>query len=169
MHYFFCLTRCTGSNIHQGFLQAKMTTEVLNSLGNVKCNEVGGAMYEFPRITLPKQAIEAAKVSVLFPASISGAALQNTVSNGYPRCTVIRISGTREFFSCRLIRNQFRGMKFDIQTWLFIRWITLSTIQWIGMGETNCTIQWIEIYPVDRVIQLLNSWGLLYLWSPESR
>ena len=40
-----------------------MTTEVLNSLGNVKCNEVAGAMYEFPRITLPKQAIEAAKVS----------------------------------------------------------------------------------------------------------
>ena len=39
MHYFFCLTRCTGSNIHQGFLQAKMTTEVLNSVGNVKCND----------------------------------------------------------------------------------------------------------------------------------
>ena len=63
MHYFFCLTRCTGSNIHQGFLQAKMTTEVLNSMENVKCNEVAGAMYAFPRITLPKKAIEAAKVS----------------------------------------------------------------------------------------------------------
>ena len=30
---------------------------------NVKCNEVAGAMYAFPRITLPKRAIEAAKVS----------------------------------------------------------------------------------------------------------
>ena len=69
MHYFiffFWLTCCTGSNFHQGFIykkKAKMTTEVLNSVGNVKCNEVAGAMYAFPRITLPKKAIEAAKVS----------------------------------------------------------------------------------------------------------
>ena len=40
-----------------------MTTEVFNSMGNVKCKEVAGAMYAFPRITLPKKAIEAAKVS----------------------------------------------------------------------------------------------------------
>ena len=40
-----------------------MTTEVLNSMQNVKCNEVAGAMYAFPRITLSKKAIEAAKVS----------------------------------------------------------------------------------------------------------
>ena len=43
--------------------KAKMTTEVLNSMENVKCNEVAGAMYAFPKITLPKKAIEAAKVS----------------------------------------------------------------------------------------------------------
>ena len=42
-----------------------MTTEVLNSMENVKCNEVAGAMYALPRITLPKKAIEAAKVSCL--------------------------------------------------------------------------------------------------------
>ena len=42
-----------------------MATEVLNSIKNVKCNEVAGAMYAFPRITLPKKAIEAAKVSCL--------------------------------------------------------------------------------------------------------
>ena len=42
-----------------------MTTEVLNSMENVKCNEVGGAMYAFPKITLPKKAIEVAKVSCL--------------------------------------------------------------------------------------------------------
>ena len=40
-----------------------MTMEALNSIENVKCNEVAGAMYAFPRITLPKKAIEAAKVS----------------------------------------------------------------------------------------------------------
>ena len=30
---------------------------------NVKCNEVAGAMYALSKITLPDQAIEAAKVS----------------------------------------------------------------------------------------------------------
>ena len=40
------------------------------------------------------------------------------------------------------------------------------TIRWISIRVTNCTIHWIEIYPVDGVIQLLNSWGLLYIWSP---
>ncbi|CAH3184489.1 unnamed protein product [Porites lobata] len=44
-----------------------MTREVLNSMENVKCNEVAGAMYAFPRITLPKQAIEAAKAKEMPP------------------------------------------------------------------------------------------------------
>ena len=43
--------------------KAKIITEVLNSVENVKCNEVVGTMYAFSRITLPKQAIEAATVS----------------------------------------------------------------------------------------------------------
>ena len=63
MHYFiylfFCLTRCAGSNTHSYKKRAKIITEVLNSVEN----EVAGAMYAFPRITLPKQAIEAATVS----------------------------------------------------------------------------------------------------------
>ena len=45
--------------------KAKMTREVLNSMENVKGDEVAGAMYAFLRITLPKKAIEAAKVSCL--------------------------------------------------------------------------------------------------------
>lgn len=44
--------------------KAKLTTEVLNSMEGVKCNEVEGAMYAFPRITLPQRAIEEAKVPV---------------------------------------------------------------------------------------------------------
>ena len=40
-----------------------MTTGLLNSMENVKCNEVADAMFAFSRITLPKKAIEAAKVS----------------------------------------------------------------------------------------------------------
>ncbi|CAH3174521.1 unnamed protein product [Porites lobata] len=47
--------------------KAKMTTEVLNSMENVKCNEVAGAMYAFPRITPPKKAIEAAKAKEMPP------------------------------------------------------------------------------------------------------
>ena len=31
--------------------------------------------------------------------------------------------------------------------------------QWINITKTNCVIQWIEIYPVNSAIQLLNNWG----------
>ena len=44
--------------------KAKLTTEILNSMEGVKCNEVAGAMYAFPRITLSQRAIEEAKVPV---------------------------------------------------------------------------------------------------------
>ena len=54
-----------------------MTTEVLNSMENVKCNEVAGAMYAFPRITLPKKVSRQPRYHVLFPVLISSAALQN--------------------------------------------------------------------------------------------
>ena len=89
--------------------KAKMTTEVLNSMENVKCNEVAVAMYAFPRITLSKKAIEAAKVSCLISVLISSAAVQNTVSNGYPRCTVIRSPESGNFLRvesgrCTVIR-----------------------------------------------------------------
>ncbi|XP_020603305.1 alanine aminotransferase 2-like [Orbicella faveolata] len=47
--------------------KAKLTTEVLNSMEGVRCNEVQGAMYAFPRITLPKRAIEEAKVQGIPP------------------------------------------------------------------------------------------------------
>ena len=33
--------------------KAKMTRKVFNSMENVKCNKVAGAMYAFPRITIP--------------------------------------------------------------------------------------------------------------------
>ena len=36
------------------------------------------------------------------------------------------------------------------------------TIQWISVNKTN---QWILIYPVDRVIHLLNNPGLSCIWS----
>ena len=46
-----------------------LTTEVLNSMEGVECNEVQGAMYAFPRITIPQRAIEEAKVQVPPPFS----------------------------------------------------------------------------------------------------
>ena len=36
--------------------------------------------------------------------------------------------------------------------------------RWISVRETNCIIYWIEIYPVDSAIQLLNNWGQ-YNWT----
>ena len=46
---------------------------------------------------------------------------------------------------------------------LFKRRIALSigkiTIQRISIRKTDCTIHWIEIYPLDSVIHLLNNWA----------
>ncbi|XP_066250824.1 alanine aminotransferase 1 [Euwallacea similis] len=42
-------------------LRAKMVADTFNSMEGFSCNQVQGAMYAFPKITLPKKAIEAAK------------------------------------------------------------------------------------------------------------
>jgi alanine transaminase len=47
--------------------KATMTTETLNSIEGVTCNEVMGAMYAFPRIYLPDKAIAAAKKKNMAP------------------------------------------------------------------------------------------------------
>ena len=39
-----------------------MTTETLNAIEGVTCNEVMGAMYAFPRIHLPETFVNKAKV-----------------------------------------------------------------------------------------------------------
>ena len=39
-----------------------MTTDTLNSIDGITCNEVMGAMYAFPQIKLPQKAIDQAKV-----------------------------------------------------------------------------------------------------------
>ena len=43
-------------------MKATMTTETLNAIEGVTCNEVMGAMYAFPRVHLPEKAIAAAQV-----------------------------------------------------------------------------------------------------------
>ncbi|XP_035224929.1 alanine aminotransferase 2-like [Stegodyphus dumicola] len=40
--------------------RAALVAKTFNSMKGIKCNEVAGAMYAFPRITLPKKAIEKA-------------------------------------------------------------------------------------------------------------
>ena len=43
-------------------LKATMTTETLNSIEGVSCNEVMGAMYAFPRLHLPEKFCAEAQV-----------------------------------------------------------------------------------------------------------
>ena len=43
-------------------MKAKMTTETLNSIEGVSCNEVMGAMYAFPQVDIPEKAIATAQV-----------------------------------------------------------------------------------------------------------
>lgn len=42
--------------------KASLAEEILNSVPGIQCNPVQGAMYAFPRIYIPPQAVEEAKV-----------------------------------------------------------------------------------------------------------
>jgi alanine transaminase len=55
------------NNYNSLVLRAKIVTEHLNKMKNITCNEVEGAMYAFPRIHLPKKAIEAATAANVSP------------------------------------------------------------------------------------------------------
>ena len=46
--------------------KARLVTELLNKIEGVKCNPVQGAMYAFPRITIPQKAIDHARVTFNF-------------------------------------------------------------------------------------------------------
>lgn len=43
--------------------KAELVTKIFNSVDGVQCNVVQGAMYSFPRITIPPKAVEAAKAA----------------------------------------------------------------------------------------------------------
>lgn len=43
--------------------KANLITKLFNSIEGIKCNPVEGAMYAFPKITIPKRAVEKAQVS----------------------------------------------------------------------------------------------------------
>lgn len=43
--------------------KATLTEQVLNTVPGISCNPVQGAMYSFPRITIPEKAIKEATVS----------------------------------------------------------------------------------------------------------
>lgn len=51
--------------------KAKLTEQVLNTVDGISCNPVQGAMYSFPRITIPEKAIQEAKVSSELSSSSS--------------------------------------------------------------------------------------------------
>ena len=44
---------------------------------------------------------------------------------------------------------------------VFFGFMLCFYVQWISIRENNCVIQWIEIYPLDSIIHLLNNRGLL--------
>ena len=39
-------------------------------------------------------------------------------------------------------------------------------MQWISIRQSDCTIHWKEIYPLDSAIHLLNNWGLFIKFLP---
>ncbi|KAK0051536.1 alanine aminotransferase 2 [Biomphalaria pfeifferi] len=45
--------------------KGRMTTELFNSIPGISCNPVQGAMYAFPKLDIPKKALEAAKAKGL--------------------------------------------------------------------------------------------------------
>ncbi|XP_060071000.1 alanine aminotransferase 2-like [Ylistrum balloti] len=49
--------------------KARMVTDLFNSIDGIKCNEVQGAMYSFPRLFLPDKAVEEAKARGQTPDS----------------------------------------------------------------------------------------------------
>ncbi|XP_073231455.1 alanine aminotransferase 2-like [Porites lutea] len=65
--------------------KAKMTTEVLNSMENVKCNDVAGAMYAFPRITLPKKYIQGQGNATRRVLLLAGAGENWNLHDSWPR------------------------------------------------------------------------------------
>lgn len=48
--------------------KASLTEQIFNTTPGIKCNPVQGAMYTFPRISLPQKAIDRAKVRTLPPS-----------------------------------------------------------------------------------------------------
>lgn len=59
------------------FLDLQTLEDALNSLEGVTCNRAEGAMYLFPRIELPKKAIEAAKAVNTAPDAFYARCLLN--------------------------------------------------------------------------------------------
>jgi len=100
--------------------RAKLTTEVLNSMEGVKCNEVQGAMYAFPRITLPQRAIEEAKVQGIPPDEFyCWQVLEKTGSYMIPGCAFdMNGSGNHYYFRITIIlpENKFIPMLERLKT-----------------------------------------------------
>lgn len=49
--------------------KAKLTEQLFNTVPGITCNPVQGAMYTFPRITIPQKAINKAKVCTTHPST----------------------------------------------------------------------------------------------------
>lgn len=78
--------------------KAKLVTDLFNSIEGVKCNEVQGAMYAFPRLFLPQKAVEAAKAANQTPDSFyCTALLEETGICTVPGSGFREVEGTYHF------------------------------------------------------------------------
>ena len=83
----------------------------------------------------------------------------------------LRLHVTARFFN--QLKNLSGHYSHGTGSTLFKRWIAMSTgkiaFQRISISETNCVIQWIEIYPVDSFIYLLNNQGRFNIFALLTR
>ena len=104
--------------------KAKMTTQILNSIDGITCNEVMGAMYAFPKITIPQKAIDQAKVTyvdntTVFVHYFVHASVSSLSSRRYYKYTYIIQDGNVYDMVTYLMTNMFSANTFEITTFSF--------------------------------------------------
>jgi aspartate/methionine/tyrosine aminotransferase len=86
--------------------RAKLLSQKLNTIPRVKCQEVEGAVFAFPRIELTESAIAAAKAKGLEPDVFYCAqVLENTGIRLLPGSTFKQREGTHHFRITNLLPN----------------------------------------------------------------
>lgn len=89
--------------------KAKLTEEIFNTVPGITCNPVQGAMYTFPRITLPQKAIDKAKVSI-HPMSLINTNLISFICVDVLKCDFVHLQEEKVepdmFFCMRLLEEE---------------------------------------------------------------
>jgi len=104
--------------------KATMTTQMLNSIDGITCNEVMGAMYAFPKITIPQKAIDHAKVTyvdstIAFLHYFVHAPVSSLSSRHYYKYIYVIQDGIVYNMATYLKTNMFLAITFEITTFSF--------------------------------------------------